>query len=61
MCTLRGEGATSMNKNQNNAATSFDVRLRRGTGEQKPRGTVRDLHLQQPPLRDIRLQQPSSA
>ena len=50
-----------MNENQNNAATSFDVSLRWGTGEQKPTGAVRNFHLQQPPLRTIHLQQPNYA
>ena len=61
MHTLLGEGTTSFNENQKNAATSFDVRLRWGAGEQKPSGDVRDIHLQEPLLRDIHLQQPSSA
>ena len=55
MCTLHGERAISLNENQDNATTSFDVRLGWEIGEQKPRGAGRDIHLQQPPLRDIHL------
>ena len=61
MCTLHVEKATSSNKDQSNAATSFDVRLRWGIGKQQPRGAVRDIHSQQPPLRDIHLQRSGSA
>ena len=51
MRNLHGVGATSLHENQNDAATGFDVRSRWGTGEQNSRGAVRDIHLQQPPLR----------